>query len=155
MISENAFTLSLQGNDGQSHQLSEFKGKYLVVYFYPKDATPGCTIQGHEYTKLLEEFKNLNAQVVGVSTGSVESKIKFAEKQKYQHLLLADVNGELGQAFDVIKHHGLVEKIVGSLERSSFIFAPDQKLIKENRNVKYNEDANKNLAYLKSIISSK
>lgn len=80
----------LQGLDGKEHTLKEFNGKYLVLYFYPRDMTPGCTIEANNFNKRLAEFRKMNAVVVGVSNDSLDRHAKFTKKCNLKFLLLSD-----------------------------------------------------------------
>lgn len=86
---------SLKDEFGKTHSLSDFKGKWLVLYFYPKDNTPGCTIQARDFTIDSKKFEKLNAQVVGVSKDDAESHKKFRSDHKLSLLLLSDQDGKV------------------------------------------------------------
>ncbi|URM53044.1 peroxiredoxin [Mycoplasma sp. SG1] len=144
------FNHQLKGNDGKFHTLKDYHGKNIIVYFYPKDDTPGCTIQGKTYSELLSEFQQLNTIVFGVSKDSVESKIKFADKYGYKHILLADPDLQFCALFDVLSEKKLFGKIRKSITRSSFIFDETGKLISANIGVSAKSDAEDNLNFLKN-----
>ncbi|ALV23550.1 hypothetical protein ASO20_02730 [Mycoplasma sp. (ex Biomphalaria glabrata)] len=135
----------LLGSDQKEHCLNDYKGKYIVLYFYPMDNTPGCTIQGHKYTELLSKFEELNAVVIGVSKGNAAKKEGFAQKECYKHLLLAD-HPELVLS----KYFGVTGKVFGLISRSSFIISPDQEIIFSNKKVDHNDDAQINYDFLKN-----
>jgi peroxiredoxin Q/BCP len=86
----------------QPHRLADYHERCLVVYFYPKDDTPGCTVEGKEFRDLHQQFTGLDCAIIGVSTDSVESHRRFAEKHAFPFTLLADVEGELARAFGVL-----------------------------------------------------
>src|SRR5690606_22564731 len=111
-------------------------GKKVVLYFYPKDATPGCTIQGHEFTKLRNDFEAKNTVVLGVSRDSVASHEKFRSKQNYTIDLLADTGEKLCGAFAVVKDKNMYGKKVRGIVRSTFVIDESGKVIKEWRGVK-------------------
>lgn len=117
-------------------QLSALKGKKIVLYFYPKDNTPGCTLEGQQFSQLKSEFEKKNTLVFGVSRDSLKSHESFREKQCLSIDLISDVDEALCQALDVIKEKNMYGKIVLGVERSTFLFSEDQKLLKEWRQVK-------------------
>jgi len=135
---------------GQRLTLNGLKGRNIVLYFYPKDATPGCTIEGHEFTKLHNDFKQLNAEVYGVSRDSLASHEKFKTKECYSIDLLSDDKGELCGMFDVIKDKNMYGKMVKGIERSTFLIDANGNLIKEWRGVKAQGHAQEVLDYLRS-----
>ncbi|MGA7871626.1 MAG: peroxiredoxin [Candidatus Binatus sp.] len=97
-----ALELSLPDARGEMRRLKDFRGHNLVVYFYPKDDTPGCTVEGKEFRDSLEQFHALDCVVVGVSTDSVERHRAFAEKHALPFMLLADEDGKLAAALGVL-----------------------------------------------------
>jgi len=121
---------------GHRVTMTGLKGKTVVLYFYPKDATPGCTIEGHEFTRLHSQFKDMNVEVYGVSRDSLDSHEKFKTKECYSIDLLSDEAGQLCQMFDVIKLKNMYGKQVKGIERSTFVINPEGRLIKEWRGVK-------------------
>jgi len=121
---------------GSDLKLSEFKGKPLVVYFYPRDNTPGCTRQGQDFRDHHAEFEKLGCRIVGVSRDKVASHEKFAAKHEFPFPLLADTDETLCREFDVIKEKNMYGKQVMGIERSTFLFAADGKLAREWRKVR-------------------
>ncbi len=97
-----ALELAIPDARGETHRLSDFRGHNVVVYFYPKDDTPGCTVEGKEFRDSFEQFKALDCVVVGVSTDSAERHRAFAEKHALPFVLLADEDGKLAGAFGVL-----------------------------------------------------
>lgn len=108
---------------------------WLIIYFYPKDSTPGCTTQANEFSGLKDEFAKLGVQVFGVSRDSIKSHERFTEKQDINFTLLSDPDEKLCQHFDVIKEKNMYGKMVMGIERSTFIFH-NKKLVKSYRKVK-------------------
>ena len=106
-----------------------------MVYFYPKDSTPGCTTQANEFSHLNEEFKQLGVEIFGVSRDSIKSHERFIEKQEINFTLISDPEEKLCQYFDVIKMKNMYGKQVMGIERSSFIFHQG-KLVASFRKVK-------------------
>ena len=116
--------------------LSDFKGHWLVVYFYPKDATPGCTSEATDFRDLHAQFAAKNARIVGVSRDSVGSHARFAAKQALPFPLVADVDERWCQAFDVIHEKKLYGRPYVGVVRSSFLIDPAGKLAQAWRAVK-------------------
>jgi peroxiredoxin Q/BCP len=116
--------------------LKDFEGKKLVIYFYPKDHTSGCTTEGLDFTKNIKKFKSANTEVVGISRESLDSHQKFIEKQSYKFDLLSDPDEVVCKLFDVIKEKSMYGKKYMGIERSTFLIDEDGKLAHEWRNVK-------------------
>lgn len=125
---------ALPATDGE-FRLSQHKGQKVVLYFYPKDATPGCTLEGHEFSKLKNDFAAVGAVVMGVSRDDIESHQKFKNKQGYSVELISDVNEELCRVFDVIQEKNMYGKKMMGIERSTFLIDGDGRLAKEWRKV--------------------
>jgi len=147
MENDNAADFNLDGSDGKRHSLSEFNGKYLVLYFYPKDNTPGCTIEAKEFNKHLQELKSLNAAVVGVSKDDLKSHGKFVEKCDLKFLLLSDPNSEVIKAYGAYGDRGIFG--VGTLRNTYLI--KDGKVLKVFTKVKPNGHAEEVIEAIKSI----
>ncbi len=143
------FKLKMTGD--QNFNLSDFKGKKIVLFFYPKDATPGCTQEGHDFSKLKKDFTKLNAVVFGISRDSISSHEKFKSKQEYSVDLISDEQSEVCNTFDVIKDKNMYGKKVRGIERSTFIIDEDGKLLMEWRKVKVEGHAEEVLKFIKSI----
>lgn len=115
--------------------LSDLDNEWLVIYFYPKDSTPGCTTQAVGFSCLRDQFDALNVKIVGVSRDSVKSHQNFTEKQALTIDLISDKEEVLCKHFDVIKEKNMYGKMVMGIERSTFIFH-NKKLVKSYRKVK-------------------
>lgn len=142
-------SFSLESSEGEKFSLGDKKGKKVVLYFYPKDSTPGCTTQGIEFNELLSQFKKQNAEVYGISRDSLKSHDKFICKYDFKFHLLSDADEEVCNLFDVIKEKNMYGKKVMGIERSTFIIGEDQKLIAEFRKVKAAGHAQEILNFLK------
>lgn len=142
-------TQSFPTNRGEIN-LSAHSTPFLVLYFYPKDSTPGCTTQALEFTHLVDEFAAIGAQVIGVSRDSVKSHQNFCAKQELKIELISDKDETLCQHFDVIKEKNMYGKTVLGIERSTFVFK-DQTLVKTYRKVKAEGHAEAVLADLKAL----
>ncbi|WP_448723247.1 peroxiredoxin [Pseudomonas farris] len=121
---------------GQSVSLAGLKGKQVVIYFYPKDSTPGCTTQGQGFRDQLDAFKAANTEVFGVSRDSLKSHENFKAKQAFTFELISDKEEALCQQFDVIKLKKLYGKEYMGVDRSTFLIDKDGVLRQEWRGVK-------------------
>jgi len=110
--------------------------KGLILYFYPKDSTPGCTTQATEFTSYLHEFDDLGYDIIGVSRDSVESHEKFITKYDLNIALISDTDEKLCQYFDVIKEKNMYGKITLGLVRSAFVFNKDGTLTHAQGNLR-------------------
>ena len=126
----------LPTNGGGRFKLSEHAGKIVVLYFYPKDNTPGCTTEGIDFAALHEKFVKANAVVVGISRDSVKSHGNFCAKHGFPFVLISDAEEALCTQFGVIKMKNMYGKQVRGIERSTFVIGPDQTLVHEWRGVK-------------------
>ena len=128
----------LQGvtGDGSTLKLDSLKGQWVVVYFYPKDSTPGCTNEAKDFRDLHAKFRKRHAEIVGVSRDSVKSHANFAGKQELPFPLVSDGDESWCNAFDVIHEKVLYGKRHMGVVRSTFLIDPDGKLAAEWRGVK-------------------
>ena len=120
----------------QVFKLADARGKNLVIYFYPKDSTPGCTREGQDFRDNHTRFKRNKTLVVGVSRDSINSHEKFKAKQEFPFELLSDQDETLCKLFDVIKEKNMYGRKVMGIERSTFLIGADGKLRREWRKVK-------------------
>lgn len=141
---------SVNGTQGE-FKLSEFKGKTLVLYFYPKDNTSGCTTQAGDFRDHAEAFKKAGATVIGVSRDSLRSHSGFKEKHELPFELLADTDEVLCQLFGVIKDKKMYGKPVRGIERSTFIIDGKGKLVHEWRGVKVPGHVEEVLQYVQQL----
>lgn len=138
--------MDAQGNMIKSE---DFAGKWLVLYFYPKDNTPGCTTEAKDFSEYIDEFKQLNAEILGVSTDSQTSHAKFIQKQNLTINLLSDPDHELAEKYGVWKLKKFMGKEYMGIERSTFLIAPDQKISHIWTKVKVKEHVTAVLSHLK------
>ena len=117
-------------------QLKSLRGKKVVIYFYPKDATPGCTTEGQNFRDLHAKFRRQNAVIFGVSRDSIASHEKFKEKQQFPFDLISDPDEKICKQFDVIQEKTLYGRKFMGVERSTFLIDENGKLRKEWRKVK-------------------
>jgi len=117
-------------------KLTDYRGRFVIIYFYPKDNTPGCTQEGQSFRDNFEKFTALNAVILGVSRDSVRIHESFKCKQEFPFDLLSDADEKLCELFDVIKMKNMYGKQVRGIERSTFLIDPQGILIHEWRKVK-------------------
>lgn len=129
-VGDKAPDFVLPDYDGRDVTLSSFRGKKVVLYFYPKDNTPGCTKEACLFRDGLEEIKKRGAVVLGVSVDSVGSHIKFRDKYQINFLLLSDVNKEVVQAYGVWKEKSLYGRKFMGIERTTFIIDEEGKIVR-------------------------
>ncbi|NLC66676.1 MAG: peroxiredoxin [Clostridium sp.] len=145
LLNNKAPEFSLKGSDGKTHNLNEYKGKKVILYFYPKDNTPGCTIQAEEFRDNNDEIEKSNAVVLGISKDSIDSHNNFIEKLDLPFILLSDENG------DVCKTYGVLKEKTMSIQRSTFLIDEEGTIVYENRNVSPKDQGNEILKVLKNL----
>ena len=141
---------ALPSTDGALFTLSAQRGKQVVVYFYPKDDTSGCTIEGQEFTALYDDFQRANTVIVGVSRDDLDSHHKFQTKFGFPFALLADTDEKVCEQFGVMKLKNMYGKQVRGVERSTFVFNPDGQLVKAWRGLKAPGHAAEVLSFVQS-----
>lgn len=142
---------ALPSTGGSSFRLSDLRGKKLVVYFYPKDSTPGCTAEGADFRDRYAAFRKAGAEVVGVSRDSIKSHEAFKAKMKFPFELLSDADEALCAQFGVIKMKNMYGKKVRGIERSTFVIDGDGLLAREWRGVKVPGHAEEVLNFVKTL----
>ena len=128
------FTLPATG--GQDISLSSLRGRRVVVYFYPKDSTPGCTTEGQDFRDRINTFRRRNTTVLGISRDSIRSHENFKARQQFPFELLSDADEKVCRLFDVIREKNMYGRKVMGIERSTFLIDADGKLRREWRKVK-------------------
>ena len=121
--------------DGKAIRLSELQGHWVIMYFYPKDNTPGCTQEGQDFRDLNPEFEKLGAVILGISRDTLKSHEGFKCKYGFPFELISDADESLCQLFDVIKMKNMYGKQVRGIERSTFLIDPQGRLAREWRKV--------------------
>ena len=139
---------TLKDKDGNSVSLSDFIGKKVVVYFYPKDNTPGCTRQACAFAGSYDEFKSKGVEVIGISKDSTASHVKFAEKYDLPFILLSDPELEVIKAYGVWQEKKLYGKVSMGVVRSTYIIDEQGMIEKVMPKVKPDTNAAEILAYL-------
>ena len=133
-----------------SGKLTDFVGNNLVIFFYPKDNTPGCTSQAILFTKYHNDFLQMNTQIVGVSRDPIKSHLKFATKFQLSINLISDESEELCTTFDVLKNKNMYGKVVRGIERSTFLYDKHGKLVKEWRKVSAEQNPSEVINFVKT-----
>ena len=127
---------SLPRSDGTTWKTSDFATGNLVLFFYPKAMTPGCTLEGQDFRDLHAQFKRAKTTVLGISRDSCERQSKFRAKEKFPFELLSDEDEKVCRQFDVIREKSLYGRKFMGIERSTFLFGADGKLAREWRKVR-------------------
>ena len=131
--------------------LQDLKGKNVVLYFYPKDSTPGCTVEGQDFSRLYKQFSTHNTEVFGVSKDNLSSHEKFKSKYQFAFELISDLEGKLCKAFKVLKEKSMFGKKFIGIDRSTFVLDQKGQLIKEWRTVKVPGHAEEVLKFVKQL----
>jgi peroxiredoxin Q/BCP len=131
-VGEPAPAFKLQDQDGKWHSLADYKGKWVAIYFYPKDDTPGCTTQACSFRDNIFAFNKEGAVILGISVDDVESHKKFAEKHALPFTLLADADKAVAKQYGVLKNYGVAE----FARRDTFIIDPQGRIAKHYESVK-------------------
>lgn len=152
-VGQKVENFTLLNQDGDQISLSDFKGKHIVLYFYPKDMTPGCTTEACDFKEQNESFAGLDTVIIGISPDSVESHQKFIEKHDLPFSLLVDEDHEIAKKFDVWQLKKNFGKEYYGIVRSTFIIDKDGILQKEYRNVRVKGHVEKALTYVKENLS--
>lgn len=150
MLNQSVESIEFQATNNVSAKIGDYKGNWLVLYFYPKDATPGCTTEGQDFRDKYNDFKACNAEIFGISRDSLASHDKFKAKQSFPFELISDSEETLCTLFDVIKMKNMYGKQVRGIERSTFIINPDGICVQEWRKVKVPGHVDEVLAYIQS-----
>jgi len=153
-LPESTLSLPLALSDGDTTTLGGYAGKWLVLYFYPKDSTPGCTTEGRDFNALLPAFEKLGAAILGVSRDSLKSHANFRAKQGFRFPLASDPDEKLCKAFDVIRPKKLYGREFIGIERSTFLIDPAGAVRAAWRKVKVNGHAQAVLDTLKTEHST-
>ena len=143
------FSAAMTGD--QTFQLADYKGKKVVLYFYPKDNTPGCTTEGIQFRDLHPQFQQANAEVFGISRDSIRSHEGFKAKLALPFELISDPDETLCTMFNVMKMKNMYGKKVRGVERSTFIIDESGKLVKEWRGVKVPGHIDEVLEFVKAL----
>lgn len=150
-INDKIDNFKLIGSDNKEHELKEYSGEKIVLYFYPKDLTSGCTIEANKFNSLLEEFHKFNAIVIGVSKDNLKSHDKFINKNCLNFLLLSDEDCSLAKYFDAYGEKSMYGKKYFGIIRSTFIIDENQTLIYAQRKVNPSKNPEEVLNFLRNL----
>ena len=142
---------TLPSTSGESFKLAAQRGHKVVLYFYPRDATPGCTLEGQNFRDLHPRFKRADTRVFGISRDTLASHAKFCEKQGFPFELLSDEDGKICKLFDVIRLKNMYGKKVLGIERSTFLIDGEGILRREWRKLKVDGHAEQVLEAARSL----
>ena len=145
-------TFNLNSTDGKVYSLKNSIGKYVVFYFYPKDDTPGCTIETNDFNKLLSKFKKLECEIYGISKDDLKSHVKFRDKYNIKFDLLADEEIKVLKKYKVWGKKKFMGREFMGIIRTTFLIDKKGKIIKIWNNVKVKDHAKEVLETLKNLI---
>ena len=151
MPENNIVDFSLPATGGQIFTLSGARGKHLVIYFYPKDNTPGCATEAQQFRDLYAKFQKANCGVVGISRDSIKSHENFKDKFSLPFMLLSDADERVCNLFGVIRMKNMYGKQVRGIERSTFVFDKEGALRQEWRGLKADGHAQEVLDFINSL----
>lgn len=151
MLNQSVTDFELPATSGKTIKLSDYLGKNLIIYFYPKDSTPGCTTQGMQFRDAYDEFQALDTEIFGISRDSIKSHESFKAKFTFPFELLSDADEVACGIFDVIKMKNMYGKQVRGIERSTFVINKDGALIREWRKVKVDGHVQEVLEFIKTL----
>ena len=149
-VGEQAPDFSLRDKDSGIHSLSEINSDYVIVYFYPKDNTPGCTIEAKEFSRDKEYFNKLNTTIIGISGGDEKSKTKFCEKQNLKVLLLSDSDFSVSNNYGVYGEKSFMGRKYMGISRWTFVLNKNHKIIKIYDKVKPAEHSQEVLEFIRN-----
>ncbi len=129
MIGKKAPAFNLPDQEGTKHKLSDYAGKHVILFFYPKDDTPGCTKESCAFTANLSQFEKLNTVVISISILDSASKKKFADKHGLQHILLADEDSKVAEKYGVWKEKSMYGRKFMGISRETFIIDSTGKIV--------------------------
>ncbi|MEO2076898.1 MAG: thioredoxin-dependent thiol peroxidase [Bacillus sp. (in: firmicutes)] len=152
-IGKKAPDFKLEASNGEVVTLSDFRGTNVVLYFYPKDMTPGCTTEACDFRDQIEKFNELDAVILGVSPDPTARHQKFVEKYGLPFLLLADIDQQVAEAYGVWKLKKNFGKEYMGIERSTFIINKEGELVKEWRKVQVKGHVEEALVYIRENLN--
>ncbi len=151
MLNQAIPDFELPSTGGKTFKLSDYLGKTLVIYFYPKDSTPGCTTQGQQFRDAYGDFQAAGAEIVGISRDSLRSHENFKAKFSFPFELLSDSEEQACSLFDVIKMKNMYGKQVRGIQRSTFVIDKRGVLVREWRAVKVDGHVREVLDFVKTL----
>ena len=148
-INDVAFDFKLKDKSGKFYSLKDIKGDHKIIYFYPKDDTPGCTIEAQAFTIDLNKFNKINAVIIGISGGDENSKRKFCEKYDLKILLLSDPDFNICRKYNVYGEKSFMGNKFLGIKRTTFVLDKNDRVIKIYENVKPEGHSEEVLKFLK------
>lgn len=143
--------IELMSHEGELIKLSDYKGKKVIVYFYPRDMTPGCTTQACDFRDYIEQFEAEHTVIIGISTDSAERHKRFIDKYNLPFVLLVDDEHKAAEAYGVWVEKNMFGKKFMGIERSTFLIDENGKLLKAWRKVKVKDHVEEALAYIQNL----
>ncbi len=153
-LTKSALDMELMASNGETVRLRDYKGKNIVLYFYPKDMTPGCTTEACDFRDHHESFEDVNAVILGVSPDPLDKHEKFVDKHGLPFLLLVDEDHKLAEELDVWKLKKNFGKEYMGIERSTFIIDTEGNIVKEWRKVKVKGHVEEALEYIQDHLGA-
>ncbi|MEM3074789.1 MAG: peroxiredoxin [Candidatus Pacearchaeota archaeon] len=147
-LNKKAPNFSLKDKNGKYYSLDSFKSKFLVLYFYPKDSTPGCTLEAKEFSGLIKKFEKINTKVIGISGGNKNSKEKFCKENNLKIILLSDEDFSVSKKYGVYKKKEFIGRKFFGIKRTTFILNNKKRIIKIYNNVKVQRHAKEVFKYI-------
>jgi thioredoxin-dependent peroxiredoxin len=151
-IGEKAKEFTLKDKDGRSHALKEIKSEYTVLYFYPKDNTPGCTIEANNFNDKLAQFSKLGAKIIGISGGDEKSKTSFCKKYDLKITLLSDPDFSVCKTYGCYGKKQFMGRTYNGIFRNTFLLDKDKKILKIYEKVSVKEHADEILKDIKEGV---
>lgn len=141
----------LENHEGEFVSLNDIEEDYIVLFFYPKDNTPGCTLEAQGFSKLKNKLSNISTIAIGISGGDLKSKQKFCNKAKLDVMLLSDPDGSIGEKYDSYGEKKFMGKTYTGFHRKTFLIGPDRKILKIFDTVKPQDHPDEVLEFIKSL----
>jgi peroxiredoxin Q/BCP len=141
----------LKDKDGKNIKLNNIKADYIVVYFYPKDDTPGCTIEANEFTNYINDFRNLKTEVIGISGGDDKSKKNFCNKYDLKITLLSDRDFKVSKEYQSYGEKSFMGKKFNGIFRNTYVLNKEKKIIKAYKNISAKGHAKEVLDFIKNL----
>jgi len=148
-VGSDAPAFRLQDQNAEWHSLEDYRGRWLAVYFYPKDGTPGCTTEACNFRDNIYAFKAIGAAVIGISVDDVDSHKGFSDKYKLPFTILADEQGDVARAYGVLRDF----KLLKLASRQTFLISPEGKIVKHYDDVDPDEHTDEVLADIKAFMA--
>ena len=148
-INTKALNFTLKDKDGKIYELEKINSSFIVIYFYPKDNTPGCTIEAREFSLALEKFENLDTMIIGISGGNEQTKEKFCDKNNLKIILLSDEDFKISKKYKVYGEKNFMGRKYLGIFRTTFILDKNKKIIKIYEKVNPKDHAQDVLDFIK------